>query len=335
MPSGLATMVEFNHNLIDSYRSGTINKLLPGQLTTSFQASPLAHLVHGDQFQLRHVTAPVTLNFLTAYFPGWRASIGDQRLNLHPDLKSGLIQVDIPRLNSRNSELSITLGSTNVRLGSWLIAGLALLITLFLTWGRYRTVRKSSIEDLVVLHQDEARLIALPVGCFGLVALLILIPNPFFTIVQPNNIGLQNRFATQMRSNTGLTLNGFRLRNNVYAPGEDLDITLFWQTQRFLPDNYQIKLFLKNNRDSSVWNETPLRNPGYYPTRRWNTQQYVPDHYDFTLANGITPGNYQIHIEAYGCTSTCDESNRLDFFNTDGQPLGADVTLPTLISIRP
>jgi hypothetical protein len=137
-----------------------------------------------------------------------------------------------------------------------------------------------------------------------------------------------------MRSNTGLTLNGFRLRNNVYSAEDNFDITLFWQTQRFLSENYQVRIFLKNNSDSSVWNATDLRNPGFYPTRRWNTQQYVPDHYAFRFGDGIPTGNYQIHVEAYNCTTRCDDGARLDFFNADGQPLGADVTLPTLISIH-
>ncbi len=150
LPTSIASTLAFNHNLIDSYRSGTINKLLPGQLTTSFQASPLAHLVHGDQFQVRQVTAPVTLNFLTAYFPGWRATIGDQRINLQPNPDTGLIQVDLPNMNRSNSELSITFGSTNVRLGSWMVSGLVLLITIILTWGKFRTVRKNSIEDLAL-----------------------------------------------------------------------------------------------------------------------------------------------------------------------------------------
>ncbi|MBA3872407.1 MAG: hypothetical protein H0X30_24980, partial [Anaerolineae bacterium] len=334
IPSSLVGNVAFNHNLIDSYQTGAINKLVPNQLTSAFQASELAHFIHGDQFQVRQVTSPITLNFLTAYFPGWRASIDDQRVNLQPDPSTGLIQVDLPALSRRNSELSIMLGSTNVRLGSWIISGVVLLMILFVTWRRIRRVRKNIIEDLDLLKLDEARLIAVPVGCFGLVALLILIPNPFFNINQPSNTGLHDSFSIQMRSNTGLTMNGFRLTKNVFAPGDDFEITLFWQTQRFLSENYQVKLYLKNNGDSSTWSETDLRNPGFYPTRRWNTQQYVPDSYDFPLANGIQAGNYQIHVEAYDCTTTCDDSKKLDFFNADGQALGADITLPTLISVQ-
>jgi hypothetical protein len=178
-------------------------------------------------------------------------------------------------------------------------------------------------------------LLALPVGCFGLVALLILIPNPFFKINQRGNSDISNSFITQMRSTTGLILSAFRLPQNVYSAQDEFDITLFWQTQRFLTENYQVKIFLQNNNDGSRWNETSLRNPGYYPTRRWNTTQYLSDEYEFSLDKNITPGNYQIHVQAFACSINCNENTRLEFFNPNGQALGADIILPTLITIIP
>ncbi len=335
IPSTLPEKVTLNRYLIDSYKSGNINKLAPSQMMGSVQASPLSHFTHGDQFQLRQVGSPITLNFLTAYFPGWQATVSGQRMNLQPNPDTGLIQVDLPAINSPNPELLIMLGSTNIRLGGWLVSGLTLLIMIVVTWGKFRTLRKNPLEDLDLLKRDEARLIALPVGCFGLVALLILIPNPFFKITQQSHSNMSNSFITTIRSTTGLTLSSFRLTQNVYAAADDFEITLFWQTQRFLAENYQVKLFLQNNSFGSHWNETPLRNPGYYPTRRWNTTQYLSDKYEFRLNETITPGNYQIHIQAYDCSITCDESTRLEFFNPDAQPLGADVILPTLITITP
>lgn len=334
IPSTLADNVTLNRNLIDSYKSGgLINKLAPSQVTGSFQASPLSHFTHGDQFQLPQISSPVTLSFLTAYFPGWRATVNDQRVNLQPNVDTSLIQVDLPASTSRTSELVIMLGSTNIRLGSWLTSGLTLLIVIVLMWGKFRTLRKNPLEDLDLLKQAEARLIALPVGCFGLVALLILIPNPFFKVTQRGNSDISNSFMTQIRSTTGLTLSAFRLPQNIYSAGDDFDITLFWQTQRFLTENYQVKIFLENNKDGSRWNETGLRNPGYYPTRRWNTTQYLSDEYEFPLAQNIPSGNYQIHVQAYDCSLSCDETTRLNFFNLNGQTMGADIILPTLIAI--
>ena len=144
---------------------------------------------------------------------------------------------------------------------------------------------------------------------------------------------MSNSFMTQMRSTSGMTLSAFQLSQNVYSAGDDFDITLFWQTQRFLTENYQVKIFLQNNKDGSRWNETLLRNPGFYPTRRWNTTQYLSDRYEFQLAQNIPSGNYQIHVQAYDCSIRCDENTRLNFFNLNGQAMGADIILPTLIAI--
>ncbi len=334
IPSTLTDKLDPNRTLIDSYKSGgLINKLAPSQVTGSFQASPLSHFTHGDQFQLRQTGSAVTLSFLTAYFPGWRATVNGQRVNLQPNSDTGLIQVDLPLLTDRTSELLIALGSTNVRLGSWLVSGLTLLIVIVIAWGKFRTLRKNPLEDLDLLKQAEARLIALPVGCFGLVALLILIPNPFFRVTQQGSSDISNSFMTQMRSTTGLTLAAFQLPQNVYSAGDDFDITLFWQTQRFLTENYQVKIFLQNINDGSHWNETSLRNPGYYPTRRWNTTQYLSDKYEFSLDQHIPSGNYQIHVQAYNCSVNCNENMRLNFFNPNGQALRNDIILPTLIAI--
>ncbi len=335
IPSTLPNTLASSHYLIDNYKTGSINKLAPGQISGTFQASPLAHFVHGDRFQVRQVSSPITLTFLTAYFAGWHASIGDQRLNLQPNPETGLIQVEVPALKNSNAELSVTLDSTPLRFQSWIVASIALAIAILGTIRQFRTQGKSFIEDLDLLKQDEARLIALPVCCFGLVALLILIPNPLLNITPQENSGLRNSFATQIRSNTGLSLGAFRLNNNVYSANDTFDITLYWQAQRFLAENYQVRLFLENSSDGSIWNSTALQYPGFYPPRRWNTRQYVSDPYSFQIDDQITAGNYQIHVEAYRCADTCENGSQLDFFNTNGEPLGTDVTLPTLISIRP
>ncbi len=335
LPSTLPGKVDYNRNLIESFKSGDINKLGPGQITGKFRGSPLDHFTHGDRFQVRQVSDATSLIYLTSFFPGWRATIGDQPVNLRPESGTGLIQIDLPEMNRGNSELLIVLGSTNVRLGSWLISAVALLIVVIWTWSKVRTLRKNPLEDFDLLKSEEARLIALPIGCFALVALVVLVPNPFFKINLSPSSGMNDSFKTGMRSNTGLTLSAFRLADNSYRSGDDFSITLFWQTQRFLSENYQVKLFLVNNSDGSTWNETELRNPGYYPTKRWNTSQYISDVYDLPLAQDVTSGNYQIHVQAYNCSISCDDSSRIEFFNPDGQPLGTDVILPTLITISP
>ncbi|MCA0452640.1 MAG: glycosyltransferase family 39 protein [Chloroflexi bacterium] len=335
LPTSLANDLAFSPSLIDSYTSSTINKLAPGQISGGFRASPLANDSQSDEFQLIQTTSPTTLNILTAYFPGWSANIGEQRLSVQANPTTGLIQVEVPILNANNAELSIHLGTTDVRNGSWTLSGIILIMVLIWTWGKIRRTHKTIIEDVMLLKLEEARLIALPVVCFGIAALLVLLPNnPLIDLTPLPNSGLQGSFSTQIRSTAGLNLSAFRLGKNVYHANEPLDLTLFWQTQRFLTDNYLVKLFLVNNSDESRWNETALHSPGFYPTKRWNTQQYVVDYYDFVLENGILEGNYQIHVEAYVCRDVCTADDRISFYDSTGNLLGTDLILPTLISIR-
>jgi 6-pyruvoyl-tetrahydropterin synthase related domain len=336
LPSSVPSVLPPNRFLIDSYNAGSINKLASDQINAALQASPLTHDSHSDRFQVRRISVPVTLKILTAYFPGWGATLAGQPIALHPDPDTGLIEIELPALGSGSNELVITLGGTDVRRGAWIITLAALSITVVITWGRYRR-RSSPFEDQKLLNQPETRLIALPILSFLLVAVATsAVVFPFSPYVRPG-ISLDNSFITQTRTDAGLTLTGFQMRSNIYRPGDTVDLTLYWQAQRFLSENYQIRVALVNNQDASRWNEQPLRHPGYYPTRRWNTRQYVSDRYHLRLRENIVPGNYQIQITIDDCDAiaACPNSTELTFFGSGGQNIGTTFTLPTLITVRP
>jgi hypothetical protein len=98
-----------------------------------------------------------------------------------------------------------------------------------------------------------------------------------------------------------------------------------------LNDNFEVRLHLVNNRDASVWNYTS-NDPGY-SDRRWKSGLYIRDDYHLQLAPDITPGNYQINIEANICKPSCTADTQLTFFNLGGQVLGTQLTLPTLLTV--
>ena len=80
IPSTLPEKLLPNRFLIDSYQAQNVNKIAPGQVSASFQASPLAHFTHSDHFQVRRVVTPGAINILTAYFPGWYATLANQSI---------------------------------------------------------------------------------------------------------------------------------------------------------------------------------------------------------------------------------------------------------------
>jgi hypothetical protein len=315
--------------LVEGYQSNNINKIPPGQVSTNGQIGVLEHNTHSDRFQI-HTRTPVTVDVLTAYFPGWRASLSNNPVPLRRNPTTGLMQVDLPI--EQAGELLITLGTTELRLGAWLIAAACGLMVLVITWGNYQRYKSVYIEQ-ERLGEADLRLLALVAGCLGITILLFNNPNFPLSLRPKAGYKLHNSAIIQNRTDSGLNLLAFRLPRNAYRPGETVNLDLYWQAQRFLSENYRAEVYLTNNRDGTRWSATPLRHPGNYPTRRWRTGFYVTDNYQLTLPADIPTGNYQINVRLYTCNPDCQTGTQVTFFNIDGQLLGSTLTLPTLIAV--
>lgn len=323
MPTTLFALVTSNRLVAGS--SQAINKLS----SPRFQVSLLRHLSHSDHFQIRRILQASTVDVLTAYFPGWYAELSGRRIPLSSAPETGQIRIQVPITSEESGELVIELGTTDIRLGSWIISWSMLGIALIITFRRARII-KAPFEDIALLTTEEARLVGLPLACFFLILLLFAAPFSPFSLHFQSNAPTDNALKVESRTDAGLNLLAIRLPGNAYRSGDTIDLTLYWQTRRFLDDNYQVKLYLLNTQDDTRWAETALRAPGYYPTSRWNTQQYVTDRYSIMLPPEIHPGNYQIKLEV--CNRKC--SSHLTFFDPSGQLQGQTFTLPTLVVVQ-
>lgn len=329
LPTTLPDELTENRSLIDSYQSGSVNKLAPGQITTNTQVSPLQHFTHADRFLIRRVVTPTRIDILTSAFPGWTATIGNQPTTLGRNPRTGLLQVELPTLVSGSAELLITMGTTAERIGGWLIATAIGLMAIVISWGRARR-SKMVIEDVRLLSLAEARLTAFPLACFMVIILVFGNPQFPLSLRVRSGSGLAGSNFVQNRTDVGLNLTAFRLDSNQHHPNDSVNLTLYWGTGRFLAQNYHVLVYLLNNSDETSWSAILHQNPGYYPTSRWNTQQYVTDRYTLSLPPNIIAGNYKIMIEV-----TDNQGGEVTFFDGTGQSLGTSLTLPTLINISP
>jgi hypothetical protein len=335
IPISVPPYNELLEAIIQQTESGQTNKLLPDSNSLSYPVSLLEDSTHTDRFQVRDLEQAVQLTVLTAYFPGWYARLDALPIPLWRDEQTGLIRVEVPNLPGSFGELQITLGTTPVRLGSWIIAWADLGVLTLLVLRRIRTERKRPFNELRLLPMEDIRLIALPLASFVLVTLLFATGLAALPLRITPGSEFSSAYPITYRSDSGLTLTGFRLSSQHQRPGAVFDLDLFWQTQRFLTENYRVRVVLVNNRDGSRWAETSLRHPGYYPTRRWNTTQTVIDHYTISLPTTIIPGNYQIQVEAVACQEDCTLLTPLNFFTPTGRAAGFALTLPTLIQVQP
>jgi hypothetical protein len=329
IPATIPTDLPPNRALTDGYQTGDINKMSLGQIQPIVRVGLLAHQTHSDRFQLR-VTAPTSLELLTAYFPGWMANIGGRPTLLVANEETGLIHIEVPVV--ANEELDVTLGTTPIRAGAWIISGAVLGILLMVTWGRWRR-QPGYYDDLELLSKPEARLLALVLGSFASIILLFATPvSPLSLRARPGYL-LDNSYSLRSRTDVGLEAVAYRLDRFHYHPGETLELTLYWQTLRVLLQDYQIKLYLVSNANGVQWLPTDFRRPGNYPTLRWNINRYIEDRASIPLSLTIFPGNYQIAAEVYGCNPACSLDSRVNFFDPDGRLLGRTLILPPIITI--
>jgi hypothetical protein len=328
IPATISETLAPNGSLLDGYRSGNINKMGVGQLAANIRVGVLEHRTHGDRFQI-NLRTPTVFSILTAYFPGWQATIGGRPVPLSADEQTGLIRVDIPV--ATNEELAIFLGPTPARTGGWAISWASLCILGILTFGRLRR-KTGTHDDPVLLSRPEAKLVAVVLGCFGLIILLFAAPFAPLSLYARPGYMLDNSYSLRSRTDVGLEAIAYRLDRFDYHPGEILDLTLYWQALRPLNGDYRIQIYLLS-AEGIHWLPSPLMRPGGLSTMRWLTNRYVRAPYRLPLSLTVAPGVYQIAIEGFACTATCTEP--ISFFDANGRLLGHTLFLSSPIAITP
>lgn len=320
-----------NRTLIEGLISGTVNKISTGQTTTSqVLVGILEHNTHSNRFQVS-ATRPATLDVLQAYFPGWRATLNNNTTPLFRNPQNNLTRVTINPV--RAGQLILELGTTPIRLGAWIITWSSFGITLILTWGRSRryTLIYNEVE---LLTREETRLTAFVIICLALLMPLAALPNSPLPLRRQPGYALQNAVTLQSRTDAGLSLAAYRLNKTQFRNGDTLELTLYWQAQRALAENYRVLLYVLDTRTGTRWSEQAFHHPGGYPTQRWNTNRYVTDSYRLPLDPSMPRGDYQVVIEVAACTPACLPQNRVTFFDITGRNLGPLLYLPPQLHVQ-
>lgn len=324
LPSLVPPNTPANRTLIAGYPSGQIVKVAqnPGA-----QIGILEHTTHQDRLQVE-TFAPVTLNVLTADFPGWTAHFDSAPLPVrHGD--NGLILIDLA--NGAHGELTITLGSTTARAFAWIITWAALLLLLLVTVQRSRNTSAEQYQPPELLQVGQARLLAvLFVGFSATLALVALPTSPLANSLPPVN-DLASAYILDNRTREGLELMAYRLEETSFQPGEPADLTLYWETTLPLNENYRVRVSLLDLTTGVFRQRTTFRQPGGLPSMRWMPNLYVKDPYTIQLAENIPAGQYSPTIEI--CPSECTAQNRLNFMREDGGTYGQVLVLPVVLTV--
>lgn len=328
LPTTISPDTPPDRALIASYRSGAVTKIQPDP---NAQMGLLEHNMHGDRIQME-TYAPTVLHVLTAYFPGWSARLNSTFMNLTPS-SSGLIDVNLP--NAVRGELSVSLGATVPRTLGWLLTWFNVFLIAIVTV--YRSRRGGDHHELLdLLPRDEARLLGrLLAGSAAVLALFVLPFAPLATESQPNTT-FAGSATIDNRSDAGLEVLAYRLGATHYRPGDTVNLTLYWHTLRFLPENYRVHVSLLDLTTGEYRLPNEPRTPGGYPTARWLPRLFVTDPYSIALPADFPAGNYSPALEVcaaarVGCATP---ETRLTFFEQDGSSYGQVLVLPIILIVE-
>ena len=234
---------------------------------------------------------PFDLKLFRFYFPGWKASSGGEDLPIEITKPDGRILVNLP---SGEYDLLLEMKATPVRgLANTITVTSAIVIVLILctNWFNLNTVTRKPIRPIT----PSIFYITAIVLVFGMVLKTVAGDRGWF---QYHSSGRNVHVAeNSMFANVAneIELLGYNAGDTTIAPGQSLDIVLYWKAVVIPTRNYQIYLHLRGE-DGELWGQSDKVNPASFPTSRWSTDKYVRDEHVIMIAADAPPGEYQVHV---------------------------------------
>lgn len=309
--------------LTDAYEEGRpLNKLEPASLPAGAEVIEFAHTPTSDRFVIDS-PQPFTARVLTFYFPGWRAWVDGEPVEIVPHKPSGFITVPLP---AGRHTLELRFGSTLVRTAGTAISFVSLAALLGVT-----LMSKSSVKTNRDLSLREwAPLLGLAL-LFFIVKIVVIDRQP--NCFRVTSTGLEARPAQhelQANFSDQVMLLGYDLPRTEITSDEEIPLTLYWKAVKPVPHNYSVFVHLVRPLEH-LWGQDDRLNPADFPMTRWPLDKYVRDEHRLPVLPGTPPGEYEIEIGFY----RQDTGERLLVLEPEEGGLAGGVRLPAQVRLLP
>jgi hypothetical protein len=116
---------------------------------------------------------------------------------------------------------------------------------------------------------------------------------------------------------------GYDFPQDAVRPGDALPITLFWQAQARMPEDYQVFVHLMgpDGRPAAQGDKSPL--DGDWPTSAWEPGQTFRDGYRIAVPDDLAAGEYELRVGLYRLS----DFTRLPVQGPDGRVVDSAVIL--------
>ncbi len=110
-------------------------------------------------------------------------------------------------------------------------------------------------------------------------------------------LGMSLLSGEVQRWENGIELLGYQLDNDILHIGETAHLTLYWQAEETIPDNYQVRIRLVAPDGTVVWKSAPAYPvSNRYPTIAWKAPEIIPDYHAIPLDYTLLDYNYSVQV---------------------------------------
>jgi hypothetical protein len=103
-----------------------------------------------------------------------------------------------------------------------------------------------------------------------------------------------------VRFGDSIRLKGYSLWGDTVAPGDSLQLALFWQTDAAVATRYKVFAHVLDASENIVAQVDREPGGGLVPTTIWQPGQTVVDRYGLAIPSNVSPGRYRIAVGLYG-----------------------------------
>jgi hypothetical protein len=313
--------------LVEQYLSGgAISKLDADALPDSAHAEPVSHTVVSDRYRVI-AAEPVTVRFFTFAYPGWQAFVDGEPVPIAPSYPEGLITFEVP---AGEHDVLVSFGDTPVRTAANLISvGTVMVLVGVTVWLSLRTRRRVGTR---VAEPAGGRTSLADAGVLGLAVVGLLLIKVWF--IDPHTtwfrkssppgqvLGVQH--AERINVSDEVLFLGYDLSSESVTAGQGLRVTLYWEAQQRLQEDYSVFLHLDDLRSNYIsWSLSEELSPADIPTSSWTPGFYVSDPHVLSVSSETPPGVYVLRAGLY----RSDTGERLPVLDEDGDPVSESIDL--------
>jgi len=282
-------------SLIQSFSSnGPVDKVNRATVPDAANVQIIEHRPNYDRLRVE-TPKKFTLRLYTFYFPGWRAYVDGERVEIDVAAPEGFITLQVPE---GTHEVLVRFENTPSRRIGLAVSAAAVisLAAICILWRnpeergelpRHRLLPSASwwwLGGLLVLIISSK--------------LAVLDPLELLHYRSPSGWALPAEHRFQANFGDKIELIGYDLPNTQVRPGGTMRVVLYWHAIAEVQKNYQTFVHLAEPLNVA-WAQEDHLNPGGLPTSRWPRDKYVWDEYEIRIPPETPPGDYKVNVGLY------------------------------------